>query len=624
MKKLESVSYKNVKLTGGFWKKWQETVAMNTVNAVYEQFAASGRISAMTHTWREGEENRPHIFYDSDIAKWMEGAAYILQYAKNPELEDKVDAIVNLIEDGMSSEGYFNSYYQTIEPANRWTNRVNHELYCAGHLMEAAVAYYEVTGKRKFLDLMCRYADYIEEIFVQTEGAKFHTPGHEEIELALVKLYKATGEERYLALSKHFIDVRGTREEMMFDFFKNHPTYAQDQNPVREQQSAEGHVVRYTYLFSGAADIAKEYGDTELLEACERTFDEAVRNKMYITGGMGNMKHGEAFGPAYFLPNFEAYTETCASIGFMFLAKRILNMDPDSRFADNMELQMYNGALAGISLDGNSFFYENPLEQKPTDLEFFHRVGANGRPASRVRLFGCSCCPPNILRLIASLGDYYYSTDGECTIYTHLYGANRAEIKLGEKKIVLTQSTHYPEDGRVTIRVTAKDPVKATLAFRIPGWCKNATVTCGGKSPDRIEKGYAYFDGEWKTGDKVELNFRMDVRVMEADPRVYADCGKVALMRGPMVYCLEETDNGQSLGDIRLSAKPGFKVKYEPDLLSGVTTITFRGSRRDDDFGGALYREYNPVRKEEQEFKAIPYYAWNNRGEGELAVWILR
>ena len=202
MKKLESVSYKNVKLTGGFWKKWQETVAMNTVNAVYEQFAASGRISAMTHTWREGEENRPHIFYDSDIAKWMEGAAYILQYAKNPELEDKVDAIVNLIEDGMSSEGYFNSYYQTIEPANRWTNRVNHELYCAGHLMEAAVAYYEVTGKRKFLDLMCRYADYIEEIFVQTEGAKFHTPGHEEIELALVKLYKATGEERYLALSK--------------------------------------------------------------------------------------------------------------------------------------------------------------------------------------------------------------------------------------------------------------------------------------------------------------------------------------------------------------------------------------------------------------------------------------
>ena len=209
MKKLESVSYKNVKLTGGFWKKWQETVAMNTVNAVYEQFAASGRISAMTHTWREGEENRPHIFYDSDIAKWMEGAAYILQYAKNPELEDKVDAIVNLIEDGMSSEGYFNSYYQTIEPANRWTNRVNHELYCAGHLMEAAVAYYEVTGKRKFLDLMCRYADYIEEIFIQTEGAKFYTPGHEEIELALLKLYEYLGNKKHLELARFFIDQRG-------------------------------------------------------------------------------------------------------------------------------------------------------------------------------------------------------------------------------------------------------------------------------------------------------------------------------------------------------------------------------------------------------------------------------
>ena len=342
--------------------------------------------------------------------------------------------------------------------------------------------------------------------------------------------------------------------------------------------------------------------------------------KMYITGGFGNMKHGEAFGPDYFLPNFEAYTETCASLAFVFLAQRILNMDPDSRFADNMELQLYNGALAGISLDGRSFFYENPLEQKPSDLHFFAASGANNRPASRVRLFSCSCCPPNIMRVIADVGGYFMSTDGKNTVYTHLYGQSRGEVSLDGKKLVLTQTTRYPDQGKVRVKITAKEPVKAVLAFRLPGWCRNPSATACGKKPDRIEKGYACFDREWKSGDEILLDFPMPVRMVEADPRVYADCGKIAILRGPLVYCLEECDNGKSLGDIRIAAAPGFKTRYDPTLLGGVTEIAFRGSRRAGSFEG-LYRDYEPARASET-FKAVPYYAWNNRGEGEITVWI--
>ncbi|MBR5743190.1 MAG: glycoside hydrolase family 127 protein [Clostridia bacterium] len=619
---LDSVNYQKVKMTGGFWKNWQEVVADRTVDAVYEQFDASGRVAAMGHTWRTGEPNKPHIFYDSDMAKWIEGAAYTLSYRKNPDLEDRIDALVNLIEEGMTAEGYFNSYYQTVELANRWSVRENHELYCAGHLIEAAVAYCEATGKKKFLELMMRYADLIEEVFTVTREAAFLTPGHEEIELALCKLWRATGEERYLALAKHFVDVRGTEEEPTFHWFNDDKRYAQDQAPVRDQESAEGHVVRCGYLFSGAADVAKACGDEALLEAAERIYRNAMDKKMYVTGGLGNMKHGEAFGPDYFLPNFEAYTETCASLAFVFLAQRILNMDPDSRFADNMELQLFNGALAGISQDGVSFFYENPLEQKPTDLHFFAACGANNRPASRVRLFSCSCCPPNIMRVIAGIGGYFMSTDGADKVFVHLYGQSRGEVVLNGKKLVLTQSTRYPDQGKIRVRITAKEPVRATLAFRMPGWCRKPSASANGKAPDRVEKGYAYFEGEWKTGDEITLDFPMPVRMVEADPRVYADCGKVAILRGPLVYCLEECDNGPSLGDIRIAAVPSFKAAYDPALLGGVTAITFRGSRREGKFEG-LYRDYEPARSTET-FKAVPYYAWNNRGEGELNVWIQR
>ena len=467
---------------------------------------------------------------------------------------------------------------------------------------------------------MMRYAGLIEEVFTVTKEAAFATPGHEEIELALCRLWRATGERRYLDLAKHFIDVRGTQEEPTFRWFSDDRRGAQDHAPVRDQDTAEGHAVRCGYLFSGAADVAEAFDDETLLTAAERIYRNAMEKKMYVTGGFGNMKHGEAFGPDYHLPNFEAYAETCASIAFVFLARRILNMDPDSAFADNMELQLYNGALAGISLDGKSFFYENPLEQKPADLHFLGACGANARPASRVRLFSCSCCPPNIMRVIAGIGGYFMSTDGTDTVYTHLYGSSRGEVSLSGKKLALTQTTRYPDSGKVRVKITAEEPVKAVLAFRLPGWCKSPAASACGRGPDRVEKGYAYFEGEWKSGDEVLLDFPMPVRMVEADPRVYADCGKVAVLRGPLVYCLEECDNGPSLGDVRISAAPGFRTRYESGLLGGVTKVTFRGSRRTGGFDG-LYRDYDPERAAGT-FTAVPYYAWNNRGEGEMSVWI--
>ncbi len=620
MKQCKNISNADIHITGGFWKKWQATVAESSLNAVYDRFSESGRITATELHWRTGDSNPLHIFFDSDTAKWIEGAAYSFYYRKNPDIEQKIEAIIDNIERGMTDEGYFNTYYQTVEFSNRFTVRQNHELYCAGHLIEAAVAYYEATGKDRFLKLMCRYADLIERVFVTDPSAKFRTPGHEEIELALVRLYHATGEKRYLELSKHFIDERGVHEDAYFDFFNFDPRYAQDQAPVRDQQSAEGHCVRYGYLFCAAADLAKEYNDDALLAACERTALNAMTKKMYVTGGTGNMKHGEAFGPDYHLPNFEAYTETCASIAMAMLAQRILNADPDGRFGDMLELQLFNGALAGISLDGEKFYYENPLEQKPENLEFMHACGASSRPIERIKLFGCSCCPPNILRTITNIGRYYYSSD-ESSIFVHLYGASRAKFNLNGKTLSLTQSTRYPDNGKIRVVISAKEPVQATLAFRIPAWCDAPTVRFKGSIPDRIEKGYAYFDRKWENGDVIEIDLPMRIRMIEANPQVADDCGRVAIKRGPLVYCLEEVDNGKNLADIRIAQYPNFHSHYEKDLLGGVTVITFNGTRRE--WGDELYREYRPARKKEG-FTAVPYYAWCNRGPGELECWVLK
>ncbi|MCL2060029.1 MAG: glycoside hydrolase family 127 protein, partial [Oscillospiraceae bacterium] len=385
-----AISYRDVRITGGFWKRWQDAAAAGTIPAIYDQFTLTGRFDALAHKWRANEPHKPHIFYDSDAAKWIEGAAYSLYFRPDPETEKRIELLIDLIETGMSPEGYFNSYYQTVEPHERWTRRENHELYCAGHLIEAAVAYYESTGKRRFLDLMLRYAEYIRRIFVEDKSAAFRTPGHEEIELALVRLWQCTGDRKWLELAAHFVDLRGTdpAEHCFNNWFS--PGYAQDQAPVMDQETAEGHVVRFGYLYAAVADLAAFRGDARLLAACRRVWRDVVERKMYVTGGVGNMKHGEAFGPAYFLPNYEAYTETCASIALAFFGRRLFAANPLAEYADICELQLYNGALAGISLDGRSFFYENPLSLRPSDEQFFNKNKASGRPVQRVEVFSCS------------------------------------------------------------------------------------------------------------------------------------------------------------------------------------------------------------------------------------------
>ena len=648
MENIKPVSYRDVQITGGFWKKWQDAAAEATIPAIYEQFSLTGRFDALAHKWREGEPDKPHIFYDSDAAKWIEGAAYSLFFRPDPETEKRIDAIVDMIEEGMSPEGYFNSYYQTIEPHARWTRRENHELYCAGHLIEAAVAYYEAIGKRRFLDLMIRYSEYIYKIFVEEKSAAFVTPGHEEIELALVRLWQCTGEKKWLDLAGHFINLRGADPaELCFNNWFS-PKYAQDQAPVADQETAEGHVVRFGYLFCAAADLARETCDEKLLEACRRVWRDVVTRKMYVTGGVGNMKHGEAFGPAYMLPNFEAYTETCASIALAFFGHRLSQIDPLGEYADICELQLYNGALAGISLDGRSFFYENPLSFRPSDQHFLNANKASGRPAQRVEVFSCSCCPPNILRMITSVGDWMYGVGalaprgggeengaGAITaggagegaqnnpaapvIYVHQFAESAAKIKLpltnGDIPVTLTQKTNYPWEGKVVIKINAQAPFEAAFAIRSPGWCSGAKLNFASEAAG----GYMFIRREWADGDVIELDLPMEITELESNPFVQQDAGRAALMRGPLVYCVEGEDNGDRLDDLLIPADACYEAVWDESLYGGVCTLRFGAFRRKQ--FGELYRRWSPE-YEETAVIAVPYYAWGNRGEGEMCVWL--
>lgn len=545
----------------------------------------------------------------------MEGAAYCLILSKDAEIEERLEWLIDKIENGISGEGYFNSYYLIKCRSRRFQNRDHHELYCAGHLIEAAVAYYEATGKIRFLDLMQKYAEYIYDVFYVKKTSGFETPGHEEIELALVRLWQVTGNEKWLNLAAHFVERRGRNEEDKKCFEKMFDKgYGQDQSPVEEQTEPLGHVVRFMYLYTAVADLARETGNKKYADLCLRMWEEVVSKKMYVTGGVGNMSYGEAFGPAYFLPNFEAYTETCASIGMAYWAHRMLQMNADSRYADVLELQMYNGALAGVSFDGEHFFYENPLQARATDQRFLSERKACNRPVHRVKVFSCSCCPPNILRFVASIGSYMY-TQTENTLFVHQYIQSDAEINLGGQKIIVEQITDYPYSGKVEIIIYTSNVFDGTIAVRIPGWCDKAEI-------DRTcvkERGYWYVKGIWKDKDRIVLNMPMEVQELEANPMVAQDTGKIALRKGPVIYCIESADNSGSIFDITISDKPDYRVCRREELLGGIDTIEFEAFRRKPFTG--LYQ----TKKSEYEkitVTAIPYHLWGNRSEGDMEVWI--
>lgn len=599
---MERIDFSNIKITGGFWKQKQELVRDVTVRAVYNRFSDTGRFEAF-----KGDTSRfdPHIFWDSDVAKWMEGVAYLTSEKREPQLEAIVDELVDDIEKMQDENGYFNIFYTVKEPENRFKNRDCHELYCAGHLMEAAVAYYQATGKRKFLDLMCKYADHIEERFVRNKDTGFTTPGHEEIELALVRLAECTGVMRYLELSKFFINERGKKAEELTDW--GYTMYNQSHMPVREQRTAEGHAVRAVYLYCAMADLALKYGDTALKEACIAIFDNIAEKRMYITGGIGSSHAGEAFTVDYDLPNIFAYTESCASLGLVLFAHRMLLIDNDAKYSNVIERALYNGFMSSVSLDGKSFFYCNPLEILPhmhTRDVSVNQKSLHLPEMTRKEVFECSCCPPNIVRFIPSVANLMYTVDKD-TLYVHQFMESEANIDINGKKVIVKQKTAYPVDGKISISVIGAD---IKIAVRIPEWCdsfKGDTV-----------KGYAYM--ELKEMSPVELDFKMEPSYIEADPRVLENCGKYAVTRGPVVYCMEGVDNGEGIRDIRLDSAS--KIRVENSDAYGVPVLKVKAYRKEN--SPTLYRKKTDSYFE-TEATLIPYFAFANRGETEMQVWHL-
>lgn len=600
-------SYKNVNIRGGFWKQVEDLNSKVTVNAVYDRFFETGRIDAFRFEWKDGDPKQPHFFWDSDVAKWMEGAAYVLSREDRPDLEEKIERLIDEIEKNQCADGYFNIYFTVVKPESRWSCRDWHELYCAGHLMEAACAYYEVTGRDRFLQLMEKYADYIAKVFVEDGSAAFVTPGHEEIELALYRMYKTTGKKKFFELCRFFLEKRGLAENCEADIGRS-PYYAQNHLPIREQKEAFGHSVRAVYLYSGMADLALESGDQKLKEACIALFDNIVGKKMYITGGIGSTPVGEAFTEAYDLPNTGAYTETCASIGMMFFAQRMIALDPENaaKYADAIELEMYNGMLSGLSLDGDKFFYENPLEICLSERKRLQTLNADERwpITQRPKVFGCSCCPPNIVRLLSSLGNYMYSYDEKSgEVYINQF-ADSVYEKDGAKVSV---STEYPY--KKTLKISTNVPVRV----RIPSWCHGFG---GSGTYTKIENGYACFGaGEF------EIGFYMRPELIMSSVNVIRNLGKAALQYGPIIYCAEACDNG---GEVH-------KLYFEPDKIAeseisyseelGRNVIDCEGYRRIDAVSGKLYMPYSRT-FEPTKIRMIPYHCFANRGECDMAVYL--
>ncbi len=570
------------------------------------------------------------VFQDSDVAKWIESAAFSLAYAPDPALEQTLDELIDLIGKAQQPDGYLNTYFIINGLENRFTNLMyQHELYCCGHFIEAAIAYYRVTGKRKLLEIICRYVDCIASQIGPEDGKKHGYPGHEIIEMALVKLSEVTQEARYRTLAEYFIRQRG-QEPNYFEQeiagrngefkWRESPfglQYYQAGIPVTQQTQAQGHAVRAVYLYSGMADIARLTGDENLHKACRTLFENIVRRQMYITGSIGASSYGESFVDDYELPNDTIYGETCAAIGMVFFAYRMLLLENRSEYADVMERILYNGAISGMSLDGKQFFYVNPLEVTPAacrkDWKYHHIK------TQRQKWFKCACCPPNLARMVASISEYVY-TQRDDRIHMHLYMSNESCFTLSSgQHVKLAVTTDYPWDGKVSVHISqAESPF--TLALRIPGWCDTWSVTRNGipEAAD-TEDGYALLP-DCRNGDELVLNLDMRVRFVRADPRVRQNAGKIAMMRGPVVYCLEEADNGTALWNLIADPREPWTAAWS-DMLGGIMRIQGTAWRASDACQEALYSEA-PISYTRIQATWVPYYAWANRGEGEMSVWV--
>lgn len=615
---LKPVPFNEVNVQDGFWTPRIKSNVVSTVPHCFEWCEKTGRISNFAKAAKLMDGEFEGIYFnDSDVYKVLEGAAYSLQLYPSAELEAQVDAVIDKIAAAQQENGYINTYFTLVEPDRRWTNlRVMHELYCYGHLIEAAVAYYNATGKRKFLDVAGRAADLVDTIFGPEQ--RHGVPGHEEIELALVKLYEATEEERYLNLAQFFIDERGRggHRELYGETFQDHV-------PVREQTEIVGHAVRAMYLFSAVADLAAYTGDQGYITAMNRIWRDTTSRKMYITGGIGVWGYHEGFAKAFDLPNDTAYSETCASIAFVLWAHRLNLLHGDARYADMVETELYNGALSGVSLDGSKFFYVNPMMSRGP-ATFNTSGGREGESHQhRQEWFGCACCPSNVVRFIPTVGGYAYASTYN-GVYLNLYMSGETTIALQENTVALKQETRYPWEGDVKLIVTPEKPGEFSVNLRIPGWCANSEIQVNGKRVESplIRNGYAVLERFWNSGDTVELKMDLPIRRMETRPEVQSNLGRVALQRGPIVYCLEGVDNQNSVLNLSLPQDAKLKAEFKPDLLEGVITIEGQAlARIDNNTSDELYRPHS-LQTRRVRFTAIPYYAWDNRTPGPMVVWL--
>lgn len=620
VQRFEPVSFSQVTITDRFWKPKLDRVATATLQAcIVQTEQKTGRIRNFEKVARHQPEKHEGIYYDdSDVYKAIEAMAYSLKNRPDAALEQKADEWIDKIAAAQLPDGYLNTYYTLTGLDKRWTDMEKHEDYCAGHLIEAAVAYYNTTGKRKLLDVAIRFADHIDSTFRIPN--RHWVSGHQEIELALMRLYHLTRQERYLKLADWFLDQRGHGygKGKIWDDWKD-PKYCQDNVPVKDQKEITGHAVRAMYQYTGAADVAAATNDPAYLNAMTTVWEDVVYRNMYLTGGIGSSGRNEGFSEDYDLPNESAYCETCASVGMVFWNQRMNLLTGESKYIDVLERSLYNGALDGLSLSGDRFFYGNPLSS----------VGTN----SRSEWFGTACCPSNIARLVASLGDYVYGHSDE-GIWVNLFVASNATIPVGKTPVPIRLDTNYPWDGTVKLTLNPARNVAYALHVRLPGWADNAPapgklyayartdaakidIRLNGKPVAfRQEKGYAVIDRMWQHGDVVELTLPMPVREVVARPDVKADRDRVALQRGPLVYCVEGPDNDGRAWNILVPAKATFAT--EPYRVLDELVIAIRA--------GLSVVEAAPdglsVQIKPRTITAIPYYAWANRGKSPMQVWL--
>ena len=630
MNKLLSADLKLFKADSSFAGRFQSLVSETVIPYQYKVLCDKVDSATESHVIKNFEDAarvlngeaplegfRGMVFQDSDAAKWLEAAAYSLTVKPDKMLEEKADELIELIASSQDGDGYLNTYYTIKDKEKRWTNLLEgHELYCSGHMIEAGCAYFEATGKRKLLEVCEKNADHIYNVFI--ENCHEGYPGHPEIELALLRLYEITGTKKYLTLAKHFIDVRGVDSDFYINEVKSrswsvwggdgrNKHYQQSYLPVREQKDAVGHSVRAVYLYTAMAHLASLQNDEELYEACKTLWNSITEKRMYITGGIGSTCHGEAFTEDYDLPSDTAYAETCASIGLMFFSHRMLQNEIKGEYADIMERAFYNTVLAGMESDGKRFFYVNPLEVIPgiTQRAVTHHHVLTQRPG----WYTCACCPPNVARLVTSIGKYSYGEKGD-TAYCHLYSGGEVRFNNGMK---LKTETQYPYDFTVKFTIDGN----GKFAVRVPSWSEETGFTLNGNNiTPEIENGYAYFTTKGKSEIIMTLDSR--ARIVYPSSKIPTLSGLGAVMRGPLVYCAEGKDNKNDVLSLALSEETKFTAE-KADLHGNMVKLSANGFRRENPT--SLYSSKKPVFSEEK-LSLIPYYLWGNRGETQMRVWL--